>query len=88
MKTHDVRNDLPWHKLAIFIPVFTVLLSAGFVVPHLSVKKENDKVGNVEVIDRGSESGRQTPGETFQRGQLGDQIRIRWKKVSTAEAVE
>lgn len=59
--THDVGDDLVWDKLAVPVPIFPVLLTASFIIPHLSVEQENNEEGQVKVGNGGVESGRQAP---------------------------
>lgn len=57
----DARDDTAADKLAVLVPVLSILLLASLVVAKLTVHEQNRKVGNVEVRNGGSESTRQRP---------------------------
>lgn len=57
----DTRNDAAAYKLAVLVPILSVLLLTSLVVPKLTVYEEHGKVSNVEVRNWGSKTTRQRP---------------------------
>lgn len=57
----DTRNDAAANKLAVLVPVLSVLLLTSPIVPELTVNEQDSKVSNIEVRNGSSKTTGERP---------------------------
>ena len=66
-KLNHSRNDLVWDLGTIFIPVWSILLTATIVIPVGTIEQKNGKINWIEIWPKESTiQGRHTPEDTRQ----------------------